>query len=1149
MSFKEEDFFHLQEELLKLRDENYELKNRCQQKETQAGDLSRQLQSTSKKFTDLEDEKRILEEKVHRFENESRKMQIGVEDMQDIVKRTNKQLSEIKAEKKALQERINELREESHAQKTQEGELIEDIRKLKTIIENHMETIEGLEDEKAQMSSDLLEAFTEIKELQKSVTEEEEKFSLLSVKMQTEVDKLRNEIQEHEDSESLLRKELAEKESSCESMKKKIESLQVALEDEKEQHKTEKDEIAMVQHTTSQTRIDLEKSLETLKIENDGLVKEIESMRQTLKSVENDKDSLFKHSKEQQLSLEELKNEAKQSMESYAQKVKELQDVIASKSQDLESCRIAQTAAKEDLARKQATLEHWKENYERLRKEHEDFKSGSEESATASATIAIQNLQEQLDEANEKLVFAQRSLEEETCQRDKKEKENVSMKHEQEDLTARISDLEKSEEETNSALVKKEQEMTICLQEKKETEERALKLEGLVSNLEGSKKDLEKTVEDLKGDMTKLQNSYLIAQDKYEGVKDELAAMDENISTLREEKDQLLHDIKNFKIEEERLKGKIEELSFACTKSESTLVHLKEEYASYRSKYSEDDFASLQSRIVELEEDVDALQKSESSLNDERNAMLADMQGLLERERKKEEQMQEQKKSIKDLQKKISEQEVALAERKSRIDQMHDDIGALNERCREEMGTRSSLEKEKDNLKRRIGQLESSVHEKEQEIHHLREKSHGDKVVAAKEHESLTSEQARLQERVDSLQHELQSLRLVYRDLERENDAWKIRQSESENEVRKRMSENDHLKKTHTEKVKELEKKHKDSVTKLQAELEDAQSKSDRINKKYSQMKVIMLQQQDALSHVKSVLPHISSMRKEMQSQWASLLKDYSSFREVMSKEFVEVRMRICEQIEAFLVTSDAHELKAFAKQVVCSAGLQASNELLLDMSEKMDMMKDLSRELDDMRQKNVDLEAAARISERRQHQMVRELKEQLQRERKRKDSTEERMHYQSRVSQEGGDGDGTDETVNADKKAMMREIYVLGKRLGEIKQKNFDYEERIRMFEEHIVKLKDDNDRKSKIITAYTSSQHVVPPSSSQTASPAKWWSPFRKSGPTKAEEIQKKAQTALEETLLRNMQLQSDVKVLGEEIARLMQENEALRGGEEEK
>jgi hypothetical protein len=56
------------------------------------------------------------------------------------------------------------------------------------------------------------------------------------------------------------------------------------------------------------------------------------------------------------------------------------------------------------------------------------------------------------------------------------------------------------------------------------------------------------------------------------------------------------------------LKGKIAELSFAWTKSEGAFVHLKEEYASYRAKYSEEDFAGLQSRIVQLEEESDSLE-------------------------------------------------------------------------------------------------------------------------------------------------------------------------------------------------------------------------------------------------------------------------------------------------------------------------------------------------------------------------------------------------------------------------------------------------------------------------------------------------------------------------------------------------------------
>jgi hypothetical protein len=105
-----------------------------------------------------------------------------------------------------------------------------------------------------------------------------------------------------------------------------------------------------------------------------------------------------------------------------------------------------------------------------------------------------------------------------------------------------------------------------------------------------------------------------------------------------------------------------------------------------------------------------------------------------------------------------------------------------------------------------------------------------------------------------------------------------------------------------------------------------------RLNKKYSQMKVIMLKQQDALTHVKSILPQISSVRKAMQIQWTSLVKDYSAFREEISRELVEVRMRIHEKIEEFVDASDAHELQAFAKRVVCSAGLQVSNTLLLEM-------------------------------------------------------------------------------------------------------------------------------------------------------------------------------------------------------------------------
>jgi hypothetical protein len=49
-------------------------------------------------------------------------------------------------------------------------------------------------------------------------------------------------------------------------MKKEIESLQVALEEEQNQHETQEHEAATLQETSSQIRIELEKSLETLKV-------------------------------------------------------------------------------------------------------------------------------------------------------------------------------------------------------------------------------------------------------------------------------------------------------------------------------------------------------------------------------------------------------------------------------------------------------------------------------------------------------------------------------------------------------------------------------------------------------------------------------------------------------------------------------------------------------------------------------------------------------------------------------------------------------------------------------------------------------------------------------------------------------------------
>jgi cell division septum initiation protein DivIVA len=129
----------------------------------------------------------------------------------------------------------------------------------------------------------------------------------------------------------------------------------------------------------------------------------------------------------------------------------------------------------------------------------------------------------------------------------------------------------------------------------------------------------------------------------------------------------------------------------------------------------------------------------------------------------------------------------------------------------------------------------------------------------------------------------------------------------------------------------------------------------------------------------------------------------------------------------------------------------------------------------------------------------------------------------------------------------------VLGIRLGEAQERNFQLEEKVKYLTDLVNELNSELEARSKLIrqlstqikvsgrTTADMDKYKLERAQRQNSLMGSLFSPTKKD--SLVEEVNAKMSSVLEDTLIKNMQLQEDLKVMGAEVDRLLRENEALK------
>jgi len=126
----------------------------------------------------------------------------------------------------------------------------------------------------------------------------------------------------------------------------------------------------------------------------------------------------------------------------------------------------------------------------------------------------------------------------------------------------------------------------------------------------------------------------------------------------------------------------------------------------------------------------------------------------------------------------------------------------------------------------------------------------------------------------------------------------------------------------------------------------------------------------------------------------------------------------------------------------------------------------------------------------------------------------------------------------------MKRDVELLGKKVGELGEDKWKLEEKIRFLEENIGLLNEEIEKKSKVTQYLISKRNINLNEINMNSRKAGMvGSLFRTSDQTLAAEMVAKMEAVLEETVLKNIQLQNDMVTLATETSQVNDRNKKLK------
>lgn len=559
---------------------------------------------------------------------------------------------------------------------------------------------------------------------------------------------------------------------------------------------------------------------------------------------------------------------------------------------------------------------------------------------------------------------------------------------------------------------------------------------------------------------------------------------------------------------------------------------------------------------------------------------------------------------------------------KQEISNLQEEIQKLSDKLRKKQESIVQLQQEKEDLYTETKKsYETLQYSKDQEIQQL--------------NEQIQRLQTQLSNALQAQQEQKQKSSVTIQQLEESISSLKCQINEHSNEIVKQLQEEKQAMESDLFATKMLLEDSQKEVQLLSCQLEEAQSQSQQFENDLKQMNIekksaeyavaeasklaekrkvlldemaVHLQEtsdqltEEIVKQKEQYLLQISDLRKELELEkgksaqldyYKSLVKDLETKLEVIENKKCSLEQRLT-QMEENLESTKSHY------QVSLNKSIQEHNEKLSKLSNEMEAaLKDLSNQLDvttaqkseleeevaKLKQEAKDVIEERKIQEKKGLSMVKELKRQLQVERRRAEKLQERLQELLNESPEGrcddilqsvelsdkqkgdtssisswslmsgGNLDSSKESTGAAEMPnntverntpvhLEQETSNLLERVAVLQEEKWTLEEKINHLEMSNAAMAEDLMKKTSIIQYYCMEGRGGEPNSHMIShdklTVRRVMDFIKDKGDENLRERNRRMQRMLEETLTKNMHLQKDLEFLSNEVSRLNKIND---------
>lgn len=550
-----------------------------------------------------------------------------------------------------------------------------------------------------------------------------------------------------------------------------------------------------------------------------------------------------------------------------------------------------------------------------------------------------------------------------------------------------------------------------------------------------------------------------------------------------------------------------------------------------KSTQSEQKAKELQKQVRDLEEDIDTLR---TKLRGENQNSIEQQEMWKEKNRMKQATITRLETEAKELSSKYEEKDKELQQCNQQLTRLKDEIAVSKQHREAILKALSDSEVCMNQLRDENAKRAQTNHSDKQRIQDLTTRT-----------EQLTKEVADCDRKAQILQSSLDERVAQYQELQIRFESLEMHERQLSKNVQELEQQNTELLTTIASKEKYI-KTAKDENIELMATTQRLENEKLQIMTKCQEYLAEMTQRENIL---KLNVEQLCQERVGMVALVESWEKD--AIRRMVADCIGRVELRqIRDSNQEMLDHFDS--LKKFEVEAKSKiASLEAENVALASKIEETKLEQ--------------------QIRERKSVNMIKELKSQLAKERGNREKTSV-SENQSVSDFDAKSVTNSERAVSSSRRSIdsinsielytghdnindvVQENVLLVQRLGELQSINWELEQKLRYMDQNMKILLEDNEKKKELILYYVQREkmgriepeheHDQMERSKKGGFMAGWFGGKGSSGDSHIQaEAAQRMHSVMQETLLKNMQLQKDLKTLGAEITRLLEENKQLR------